>query len=110
MTKIFYDHLISLDKVEKVIKKVAQSSEEREELWQTVDEIVHHRVLGCIFDNLPEVHHQEFLEKFHAAPHEDSLLDYLKDKIGENIEGLIRQEIGNLTYEILEDIATNKPR
>lgn len=108
MSKIFYDHLIVLEEVEAEIKKTAETSEEREELWQLVDEIIHHRVLGSILDKLPGEHHGEFLEKFHKAPHDESLIDYLKEKIGENIEEVIRQEMGDLAYEILEEIRKDK--
>ena len=39
MSKLFFDHLIKLDEVEVEIKKVTKTQEEREELWQIVDEI-----------------------------------------------------------------------
>ena len=104
MSKIFYDHIVSLGDVEKEIKSIAPTHGERAELWQIVDEIVHHKTLGCIFDHLPHEHHEEFLVKFHEAPHDESLLGYLKEKIGENIEEIIKQELGGLTYELLSVI------
>lgn len=108
MSKLFYDHLVELKKIDKLIKKVAKTSEEREELWGLVDEIVHHRVMGCILDKLPREHHEEFLEMYHARPHDDEyLFGYLKEKIGENVEELIKQEIGTLGTDILEEIRSN---
>jgi transcriptional regulator of NAD metabolism len=104
MSKLYYDNLLDLGGVEKAIKKVARSPEEREELWQIVDEIVHHRVMGCVLDSLPVEHHTEFLERFEKAPHDESLLGYLKEKIGDNIEELLKQELGDLAYEILQEI------
>jgi hypothetical protein len=104
MSKLYYDHLLVLDEVEAEIKKSAKSLEEKEELWAVVDEMVHHRVMGCVLDRLPKEHHQEFLEKFHKAPHDENILAYLKEKIGENIEEIIRQEVGNLAYELLNEI------
>ncbi len=108
MSKIFYDNLLDLGEVEKAIKKAAQTIEERDELWQIVDEIVHHRIMGCVLDRLPIQHHPEFLERFEKTPHDESLLGYLKEKIGENVEELLRQELGNLAYELLEEI--KKPK
>ena len=108
MTKIFYDHLVELGKIDKQIKKVAKTSEEKEELWGLVDEIIHHKVFDVILGKLPREHHEEFLEKFHASPHDESLIDYLKEKIGQNIEELIKQEIGSLGEEILREINTGK--
>lgn len=104
MSKLFFDQLIVLDDVESEIKKVAKSPEEREELWHLVDEMVHHKVLGCILDRLPRGSHEEFLDKFQTAPYDEGLIGYLKEKIGENIEELIKGEVGGLAYELLEEI------
>jgi hypothetical protein len=108
MSKLFFDQLVVLDDLEGEIKKVAKSKEEKEELWGLVDEMVHHRVLGCVLDALPKDSHQEFLDKFQQAPHDESLLDYLREKVGENIDELIRQEIGALAFELLEEIKAKK--
>ncbi|MBI4153648.1 hypothetical protein HY503_01500 [Candidatus Woesebacteria bacterium] len=110
MAKIFYDHLVVYEEVEKGIDKIAKSQEERDELWQIVDELVHHRALGFILDKLPRAHHEEFLEKFHQSPHDEALFAYLKEKIGDNIEELLRQELGNLAYELLEEISGTKQK
>lgn len=103
MSKVFFDHLIDLKGLDREIKKIASTEDERNELWQIVDEIVHHRALGVVLDKLPKEHHEEFLDMFSEYPHDESLIKYLKGKIGDNFEELIRQEIGNLAYEILED-------
>ena len=108
MSKLFFDQLIVLDDLDGEIKKVAKSKEEKEELWQLVDEMVHHRVLGCVLDALPRKNHEEFLEKFHKAPHDESLMDFLREKVGDNIDELIRQEIGGLAFELLEEIRGKK--
>ena len=104
MSKLFYDHLIILEEVESEIKKSAETEEERHELWQLVDEIVHSKVLESILDKLPGEHHEEFLDKFHKAPYDEGIIDFLKEKIGENIEEIIRAEIGDLAFEILQEI------
>ena len=104
MSHIFYDHLLILDEVEAEVKKTAQTAEEKEELWKLIDEIVHHRVMGKLLDKLPKDNHEDFLTRFHEAPHDDGLMDYLRQKIGENVEELIRQEIGELAYELLAEI------
>jgi hypothetical protein len=104
MSKVFYDHLIILEDVEDKIKSSAETHEEREELYHIIDEIIHHRVLGVILDHLPEKHHNTFLEKFHETPHDHGLMEYLNAKVEKNMEEIIRQEIGNLAFEILEDL------
>jgi len=108
MSKLFFDQLVVLDDVDGEIKKLTKSREEKEELWQLVDEMVHHRVLGCVLDALPRGNHDEFLDKFHDAPHDESLMDYLREKVGDNIDELIKQEIGGLAFELLGEIRVKK--
>lgn len=104
MSKIFYDHLIILEEVELVIKKTVSSKEEKEELWRLVDEIIHHRVFDRILGLLPKIHHEEFLGKFHAKPHDLELISYLKEKSGKDVEVIIKTEIMALSSEILKEI------
>jgi hypothetical protein len=106
MSKLFFDHLISFEEVNLEITKSASSKEEQEELWQLVDEMIHHRVLGYILGKLSQESHEEFLTKFHSAPYDEGLFDYLKEKIGQNVEELVRQELGSLAFEILEEIGS----
>ena len=102
MSKLFFDHLVVLDDVDTEIKSLAETEEERHELWHLVDEIVHHRVMGCVLNHLPEGNHNEFLEKFHEAPYDDSLMGYVDEKTEKNIENVIRDEMKDLKKEILE--------
>lgn len=103
MSKIFYDHLIILDEIDVAIKKTSKTPEEREELWNLIDQIIHHRVLSCLLDALPSNYHEEFLTKFHQSPHDESHLVYLNEKIEGNVEDLIKKEIESLSSEIFQD-------
>lgn len=107
MSKIFYDHLISLEELEKKIKRHAKTKEEREELYTLVDEMIHHKVVGCILDKLPNDHHNDFLTKFAQKPYDDSLLGYLKEKIIDDVEEFIKAEINSLSVELLKIIEVN---
>lgn len=102
MSKIFYDHLINIDRVDREIKKIAESHEEKSELWQIVDEIIHHRMFGCIFDKLPREHHKEFLERFYKTPHDEGLLVFLSEKVKEDIGLLLKYEAKKIEHELLE--------
>ena len=68
MSKIFYDHLIILEEIKVYISRVSSSQEEKEELWNLVDEIVHHRIFSMVLDKLPKEHHDNFMNKFYKAP------------------------------------------
>jgi hypothetical protein len=101
MSSIFYDHLIALDDVERKIKKIARTHDEKEELYGLIDEIVHHRVLGSILSRLPESHHKEFLDRLSRAPYDENLLAYLGERIADDVEEFIKQEIHSLSVELL---------
>ena len=104
MSSIFYDRLIVLEEIETEVKRVSRSSEERDELWGFVDEIVHHKIMGCILDKLPLGDHAEFLEKFQKAPYDEGLISFLTKKIGADIEEFIKTEVTNLKNELLKEI------
>lgn len=104
MKKVFYNELVILEKVEKLIKSTSMPIEEKEELWKIIDEIVHHRIIGCILENLPREAHEEFLDKFKNDPFDDELIDYLEEKSGKVINEEIRKEIIDIENEIIKDI------
>jgi mRNA-degrading endonuclease RelE of RelBE toxin-antitoxin system len=109
MSKLFFDHLIYMEEVEFEIKKTASSKEEQEELWGLVDEIVVHKVIGKVLDKLPRKHHEEFLELFHKSPHDEEIIfGYLKSKAGENIEVVLKEELENISSDILNEIKSSK--
>ena len=101
MSKLYYDHLLDLEKVERKINKIAKSRQEREEIHKLVDDIVHHRIMGCVLDKLDSKHHEEFLSEFSRRPHDTGLIGYLGERIKEDVEGFIRHEIHLLTDELL---------
>ena len=103
MSKLFYDHLISESGLENFLREVVEDSEEREELWLFIDEIIHQRVLGCILDNLPHEHHEDFLLLVHKTPYDEGHIHYLNERIGHDAEKLIKREIDEVISEVLQD-------
>jgi len=104
MSKLFYDKLISLDKIEKAIALSVESSEEKQELWSLIDEVIHHKVIGCVLSKLHRKYHKEFMVKLYRKPHDDKLLDYLQKKIKIDVSEFIKAEIGSITFEVLESV------
>lgn len=98
---LFFDHLIVIKGLEKKIKKHSASNDEMQELWRYAEELIHAKVFDCCLGNLPEEHHQEFLDKFHKAPHDRGLIEYLNQRIGKDVEKLIKTEIKKLSKELL---------
>jgi len=110
MSKIFYDHLVVLEEVDIEIKNISQSTEERDELWELVDNIVNHRLMISILDKLPMEYHNDFLSKFYDAPHEDAHLTYLNEKMEERVEALVAREVEILKKELLQEIKLLKAK
>ncbi len=108
MSKIFYDRFIILEEIEIELDNLGLEAEERQELDQLIDEMIHHRVLDRILTHLPREHHTEFLDRFHKAPYDEGLLDYLNEKIERSVEEHVREEIRQLKKEILKDIKSSK--
>lgn len=104
MSKLFFDHWLDLSKLEKEIKKVAQTSEEKIELWGIVDEIIHHRVMGCVLEHLPKDHHGEFMQKYLKAPNDEKLIEYLQNKIQKDVGDVIRGAISLAVVEVMSEI------
>jgi hypothetical protein len=102
MSKLFYDNMLDLSQVEKEIKKHVKDAEAREEVYHLIDEIVHHRVLGCILDKLPAANHKEFLSRFSEKPHDQTLVKYLSERIATDVEVFIREEMVMLGTELLQ--------
>ena len=105
MSKIFYDHLVVLDEIEHHIRHGVETPEEKEELWHLVDEIIHHRIIGCILDHLPKDKHKKFIKRLHMRPYDDGHLDYLKMHARDDIEDVIRSESEKIRLEIMELIS-----
>lgn len=105
MSKLFFDKLLGLEKVEAEIDKYARTTEEKEELWSLIDGIIHNRVIGHILDKLPRDSHEEFLSIYHKCPYDEVVIfGYLREKTGKNIEGTLRKELEAIGTEILREI------
>ncbi|MCL4397733.1 hypothetical protein M1403_01755 [Patescibacteria group bacterium] len=103
MKKIFYDHLTETREITAEIDRYKIDVIEREELIRLVDENMYHRILDVILINLRPEKHEEFLTKFHRAPHDPNLMEYLKAEITD-IEKLITVEAKKVRAEILAEI------
>jgi hypothetical protein len=91
-----------MHELETLVKKHIKKESDRIAIYNQIDEIVHHRVIGCILDRLPKEHHKEFLTKLTETPHDRSLLAYLVERIGTDVEEFIRAEAYLLGHELLE--------
>jgi len=111
MSKLFYDDYIDLAPIEKKIKEHVKSKESQEEIYKLIDEILHHRVVGCILDRLPSGDHDQFVQHLSDRPHDTGIMRFLGDRIAEDVVEFIRYEVHKLSGEILEIIhETSAPK
>lgn len=104
MSLIYYDHLVSLENLEKKIREAIETCEEREELWQLVDEVIHYRILGLILEKIPEELHYEFLTMLQTRPFDEQILPFANQLTEDNLEEVILEEIKNFEKEIINEV------
>lgn len=95
--KLFYDHLI-------VIEEITAVAGNDPKLLDLVDQTLQNEILDVIFTYLPREKHEEFLTKFHAAPHNRALMQYLKDNSPVNIELAILDRANKTKRKILAQV------
>lgn len=110
MAKVFYDHLIEFEEVEIELKRLELGAEEKKELEQLIESMVHHRVMDRILTHLPRHHHTEFIDKFYKTPYDPRLLAWIDQKIEASVEEHLKDELKKLKQEILEDIRSSKKK
>ena len=110
MSKIFYDHLILIEDLFEEIDQIEGTEPDKAELKKTLDDIVHHRIFSKILELLPEVHHTEFLERFHAAPYALDHLEYLEEKTDQDITSELVLVAVTLKKELKNEIHKYKPK
>lgn len=102
MSKLFYDHLVSLEEFEEKLNSRGLKSGDKEELGKIVDDLVGQKVVNTVLSHLPVHCHQEFLMMFKEEPGSESILIYIKEKSGKDIEGIIKDDLKNVHRELLE--------
>jgi hypothetical protein len=106
--KIFYDHLIIIEEVEMILITHQLTKEECEEILQLIDRTMHNEILQKILSHLPRHHHEEFLTRFHAAPHDNKLMTFLKDHTIVDIEKEIMIVADSVKKKVLKEIEAAK--
>ncbi len=104
MSKVFYDHLIVIEEITAVFDLHGIPPTEQRELIQLIDKTMHHEILHIILKYLPEHHHEKFLTRFHAAPHDTSLMTYLQDRVPIDIEKEILKAANSVKKKVIKEI------
>lgn len=104
MATIFYDHLIDWRKLDTAIRNLGIDSEERQTVMTHAEHIIHMHVLMVIVSHLPREKHEEFITRFHSAPHDVSHLHYIVSHTTTDVESAIRNKADDLIQEIIGEL------
>ncbi|MEK7155090.1 MAG: hypothetical protein AAB697_03105 [Patescibacteria group bacterium] len=108
MAKTFLDHLIVLEEITSELDVYDLPSDERAEILGLISHTTHQHILNVILNHLPKAHHENFLTKFQAAPHDPQLLAFLKKEIKADIESEIKIQAKKIKAEILSEIKKSR--
>lgn len=100
MSMLFFDQYAPLVRLEKRINRMVSSAEEKFELWSQIEEIVHHRIVGCCLGYLDQSYHNAFLQMLHDNPLDKKIVDFLSEKTKKNMASIIKKEIKFLNKEL----------
>lgn len=100
MAKLFYDHLVSWEKLTRSLDTLGAHGEDRIEIIEIIEESLHTEILIIVLEHLPQEKHEEFLDRFYEAPHDEIHIEFLKIHAHHNIE----EKIQNRSTEIIEEI------
>ncbi len=103
---LFFDHLLSLSKVEEQIKTLTLSFSEREEVTKLIDTIVNNHMVTVILNHLPHEKHHEFLNLVTEKPYSPEVLQYLKSIVVVDIEEVLQSESAVLAGELLKIVSS----
>ena len=109
MSRIFFDHLIEIEEIKIYINGIAESHEEREDLWALIDEFINHKIVASILSELDETFHDEFLSMFLDKPYDNGIVNYLNEKLPLPLENLINDKMVLIVSELCETLEAPRP-
>lgn len=98
MTKnTFYDHLLDLSDLEKHLEK-------DEELVLIAKKTLRNHALVSILEILPKDKHDQFLQEFVQAPHDQKHWEFLRKHITADLEKVIKTEVARAKKDIIKHL------
>lgn len=100
MSKIFFDHYLEIEDIKIFIDEMAQTHEEKEDLWNLVDEYINHKIISSILTKLDDESQEEFLKMFFDKPYDSGIISYLDNKLGVAVGEIINLKIGEIKKDL----------
>lgn len=103
MAFLFYDHLVNRHEIIIIIDQLEAEPEKKSKLKEMIDEILHNHVIGHILEKLHPTHHGRFVEMLSESPYDPKIIEYLRIRVGEDIDESIRDHAQGVIQKILDD-------
>ncbi|GEM_PF-3535384 len=81
MNQLFYAHLVPLDESLALLDQYQLSPAEHAELEELIYAMFDHRVMDTILVSLPPEHHDELMRRVAEAPHDLSIIVFIKQYV-----------------------------
>lgn len=94
----YYDTLIEWEAIDQILDLIEQ--ENQHEGYRVLSQILDYTVLEIVLSNLPQDHHNDFLELCTHQHHEPSLLNWLEER-NQGISETIRVKLLEAKSEII---------
>ena len=104
MSIIFYDHLVNKHQILVIIDQTEGQDNLKNKTKQLIDDILHQGIVQYLLSKLKPKHHRTFLNQLHSAPYSPEIIDYLKEKIAQDIEDQIQAQADKLIQKIRQDL------
>lgn len=96
---IFYDNLINIHELHLEFDRFEIPFEDRRELIDLADSAIHHEIFDLIMVELPEDHHDTFLQQFSADPSNVEILGWLRGHVPD-----VEEKIRARGHQVKEDL------
>lgn len=104
MASVFYDHLIDWGRLDSALNALGLDKEQKLEYLEEIEHTLHTEMLVLIIENLAPEHHEGFIDRFHAAPHDAAHLHFLVEVCKPDIEISIHVKANQIISHIIIDL------
>ncbi|KKQ50506.1 MAG: hypothetical protein US95_C0032G0004 [Candidatus Woesebacteria bacterium GW2011_GWB1_38_5] len=111
MSKIFFDHLIEIEEIKIYIDGIVEDHDEKEDLWNLIDEFINYNMISSILTALDEESHSEFVTMFLDKPYDLEITKYLDSRLAVPLSTLAKDIEKKMLYELSEILEADlKPK
>ena len=94
----FYQELVELEEIEKLLVDAAMPDPQREHLLDTVNKTIHLEMVKFVLDEIPKEQHEEFLRFLDKGPSDNSLDVFVRRSV-DNFEDRARDLIHHIKLD-----------